>query len=133
MNAQLGQRIVIGETRGFKQVEVESISHILCEDYLCTLYLINKAEPIVCSKSLNHFGQVLPPASFVRIHHNAIVNLRCVREVHCVGRQRQAIMADGMALPVSVRRWPAFRDALRAHTLAAQTDTLAGQTDTPTR
>ena len=126
MNAQMSQRIVIGDTRGFKQVEVESISHIVCEDYLCTLYLVNKVEPIVCSKSLSHFGQVLPSMSFVRVHHNAIVNLRRVSEVHCVGRQRQAIMADGMALPVSVRRWPAFRDALRAHTLAAQIDTHTG-------
>ena len=133
MDAQLGQWIVIGGTRGFKQVEMGSISHILCEDYLCTLYLINSANPIVCSKSLHYFGQVLPSASFVRIHHNAIVNLHCVLEVRCMGRQRHAVMTDGTALPVSVRRWPAFRDALRSHTLASQTDTDTSQIDTFTR
>ena len=126
-------RIIVKTAKGFRQVEVAHISHILCEDYLCTLYLINKDKPITCTKSLRYFEQALAPHPFVRIHHNAIVNLDCVAEVKCKGRQRHAVMTDGTALPISVRKWPAFRDAFRTLTYTAQNDTLTVKTDTLTK
>lgn len=126
-------RIIVRTAKGFRQVEVASVSHILCEDYLCTLYLINKSESITCAKSLHHFEQALAPYPFVRIYHNAIVNLDCVAEVQCKGRQRRAVMSDGTALPISVRKWPRFRDIFRSHTLATKNDTLTAESGTPTR
>lgn len=125
-------RIIVRTAKGFRQVEVASVSHILCEDYLCTLHLINMS-PITCAKSLHHFEQVLAPYPFVRIHHNAIVNLDCVAEVQCKGRQRRAVMSDGTALPISVRKWPALRETLSAHTNTAQNGTLTEKTDTLTK
>ncbi len=126
-------RIIVRTAKGFRQVEVASVSHILCEDYLCTLYLINKSESITCAKSLHHFEQALAPYPFVRIYHNAIVNLDCVAEVQCKGRQRRAVMSDGTALPISVRKWPALREALSAHTLTDHIDTLTMESDTLTK
>ena len=125
-------RIIVRTAKGFRQVEAAHISHILCEDYLCTLHLINMS-PITCAKSLRHFEQALAPYPFVRIHHNAIVNLDCVAEVQCKGRQRRAVMTDGTVLPISVRKWPAFRDAFRTLTYTAQNDTLTVKTDTLTK
>ncbi len=125
-------RIIISETKGFKQVEVASLSHIICEDYLCTLYITNE-ESVTCGKSLRYFEQVLQPYSFVRIHHNAIVNLSQVAKVHFNGRQRHVVMHDGTALPISVRKWPRFRDIFRSHTLATKNDTLTAESGTPTR
>lgn len=125
-------RIIISETKGFKQVEVASLSHIICEDYLCTLYITNE-ESVTCGKSLRYFEQVLQPYPFVRIHHNAIVNLCQVAKVHFNGRQRHVVMHDGTALPISVRKWPRFRDIFRSHTLATKNDTLTAESGTPTR
>ena len=125
-------RITVRTAKGFRQVEVASVSHILCEDYLCTLHLINMS-PITCAKSLHHFEQALAPYPFVRIHHNAIVNLDCVAEVQCKGRQRHAVMSDGTALPISVRKWPALREALSTHTLTDHIDTLTKESDTLTK
>lgn len=125
-------RIIISETKGFKQVEVASLSHIICEDYLCTLYITNE-ESVTCGKSLRYFEQVLQPYPFVRIHHNAIVNLSQVAKVHFNGRQRHVVMHDGTALPISVRKWPRFRDKFRSHTLATKNDTLTAESGTPTR
>ncbi len=125
-------RIIISETKGFKQVEVASLSHIICEDYLCTLYITNE-ESVTCGKSLRYFEQVLQPYPFVRIHHIAIVNLSQVAKVHFNGRQRHVVMHDGTALPISVRKWPRFRDIFRSHTLATKNDTLTAESGTPTR
>lgn len=125
-------RIIISETKGFKQVEVASLSHIICEDYLCTLYITNE-ESVTCGKSLRYFEQVLQPYPFVRIHHNAIVNLSQVAKVHFNGRQCHVVMHDGTALPISVRKWPRFRDIFRSHTLATKNDTLTAESGTPTR
>lgn len=125
-------RIIISETKGFKQVEVASLSHIICEDYLCTLYITNE-ESVTCGKSLRYFEQVLQPYPFVRIHHNAIVNLSQVAKVHFNGRQHHVVMHDGTALPISVRKWPRFRDIFRSHTLATKNDTLTAESGTPTR
>ncbi|MBQ8957206.1 MAG: LytTR family transcriptional regulator [Bacteroidales bacterium] len=125
-------RIIVRTYKGFRQVEIAHISHILCEDYLCTLHLINMS-PITCAKSLRHFEQALAPYPFVRIHHNAMVNLDCVAEVKCKGRQRHAVMTDGTALPISVRKWPAFRDALRILIYTAQNGILTGKTDSLTK
>lgn len=125
-------RIIISETKGFKQVEVASLSHIICEDYLCTLYITNE-ESVTCGKSLRYFEQVLQPYPFVRIHYNAIVNLSQVAKVHFNGRQRHVVMHDGTALPISVRKWPRFRDIFRSHTLATKNDTLTAESGTPTR
>ena len=125
-------RIIISETKGFKQVEVASLSHIICEDYLCTLYITNE-ESVTCGKSLRYFEQVLQPYPFVRIHHNAIVNLSQVAKVHFNGRQRHVVMHDGTALPISVRKWPRFRDIFRSHTLATKNYTLTVESGTPTR
>ena len=126
-------RIIVKTAKCFRQVEVAHISHILCEDYLCTLYLINKSKPITCAKSLRYFEQALAHHPFARIHHNTIVNLDCVAEVRCRGRQRHAVMTDGTVLPISVRKWPAFRDALRTHTHTAQNGTLTEKSDTFTK
>ena len=126
----MSDRIVIGSSKGFKQVEIGRISHILCEDYLCTLHLINKSEPITCTKSLRYFEQVLQGFPFVRIHHHAMVNLEQVAEVSCKGRQRHVVMTDDTVLPIAVRRWPAFREAFRDLTLAAPNSTLTRKTNT---
>lgn len=132
MEPLLNGWIILGGTRGFKQVKVCSISHILCEDYLCVLHLIDK-ETITCSKSLRYCEQVLLPYPFARIHHNALVCLSQVKEVRCHGRQRHSIMNDGTALSISVRRWPAFRDALHANTLVASYGIDTCKTDTLTK
>ena len=129
----MSDRIVIGSSKGFKQVEIGRISHILCEDYLCTLHLVDKSESITCTKSLRYFEQALSPYPFVRIHHHAMVNLEQVAEVSCKGRQRYVVMTDGTVLPISVRRWPVFRNTFRALALASQNSSIINANSTLTR
>jgi hypothetical protein len=44
-----------------------------------------------------------------------------------------AIMKNGMALTISVRKWPAFRDAFQKRTHTHKTDTPTNTTDTHTK
>ena len=132
MEPLANDRMILKGTKGFRQVEVQAISHILCEDYVCILNLIDN-KPVTCSKSLRYFEQALPIGMFCRIHHNTIVNLMQVETVRCMGRQRQAVMKDGTALSISVRKWPTFREAFRSLTLATLNGTLTDITDTLTK
>ncbi|MBQ8958463.1 MAG: LytTR family transcriptional regulator [Bacteroidales bacterium] len=133
METPLSNRIVIGSSKGLKQVEVGRISHILCEDYLCTLHLINISESITCTKSLRYFEQALQSFPFVRIHYHAMVNLEKVTEVSCKGRQHHVVMTDGTVLPIAVRRWLTFRNAFYANALAPSNGTVVDPNDTLTR
>ena len=132
MESLASKRIILKGTKGFRQVEVQAISHIFCEDYVCTLHLIDNKQ-MTCSKSLRYFEQTLPNGIFCRIHNNAIVNIQSVAEVRCTGRHRLAIMKDGTALAISVRKWPAFRDAFQERTLNNRNNTLTATTSTLTK
>jgi len=65
-------------------------------------------------EALSALERRLDPAQFLRIHRGAIVNLRCVREIHPgAGDEPTVVLADGTRLPLSRR----YRARLRARGL----------------
>lgn len=117
-------QIILKETRGYKQFCAESISHIICEDYLCTIYLVADKE-VNSSKSLSYFEDILTPLFFFRINRNILVNLKQIDKVACKGRQHKVIMKEGEKLSIAIRRWPAFRMAFQKGSLTYKNDTVA--------
>lgn len=117
-------QIVLREARGYKQVCAESISHIVCEDYICTIYLLSEKE-VNSSKSLSYFEELLTPLFFFRINRNALINLKQIDKVVCRGRQRKVVMKEGVSVHIAIRRWPAFRKAFQEGSLTSDYGSFA--------
>lgn len=61
-------------------VKVESIHCITAEDKYTKVYLLAN-EKIISSNSLINWEELLPPANFVRIHRNTLVNIDYIEKV----------------------------------------------------
>ena len=126
------KHLILKGTKGYKQLDAEHISHIICEDYLCMVHRIS-GEEVCVAKSLSFFESILVSHHFFRINHHILVNLMQIEQVVVEGRSRKVVMKDGAELPVSVRKWPAFKDTMHYGTLTHQNDTLAVENDTVTK
>ncbi len=97
------ERLMIKDGDAIHFVEVQDIEWIEGADYYVTVHAGGK--PLLCRESLKHLEERLDPATFLRIHVSAIVNLAKVREIRRgFGGDLTVTLASGARLPVSRRR-----------------------------
>lgn len=125
------KHLIIKETRSYKQLDAEHILYIMCEDYLCAIHLTS-GDVVHSTKSLSFFEDILFSHHFFRVNHHILINMAQIERIIVNGRSRVVLMKGGAKLPISVRKWPAFKDALHGGTLVAQNDTLASDNSTLT-
>jgi two-component system LytT family response regulator len=94
------QRIVVKDGARVHVIPIGKLDYVEAQDDYVALHSEGKSylkqQPIASVEAL------LDPASFVRIHRSAIVNLERVARIEPYGRDsRLAILADGTRLPVS--------------------------------
>lgn len=68
-----------------------------------------KTGPIVCTKSLKFFEQLIKDEQFVRTHKSHIVNLAYLRTYKCIDGTHTLELKNGQILEVARRRSQDFR------------------------
>jgi two-component system, LytTR family, response regulator len=96
-------RLLVSSGRRSTSVPVSSVMWIAAEDYYARIYA-NGASHLL-RESLSALERELDPATFVRIHRSALVNVSCVRELRRGADGRcTVVLNDGTRLDVSERR-----------------------------
>lgn len=77
-----------------------------------TRFIFTKHKPMLVSKTLGEYEDLLREHGFIRIHKSYLVNARYVSKVD---REGTLLMSDNKSLPVSRRRKEAVMDTLKQH------------------
>lgn len=77
-----------------------------------TRFIFTTHKPMLVSKTLGEYEELLAEQGFLRIHKSYLVNAKYVTSVD---REGILVMSDGRQLPVSKRRKEAVLHALKSH------------------
>ncbi len=102
-NISAGAKIALNTTEGIFLKKVEDIVHIQAYGNYTKLYLIDSENPMVISKTLKDFEELLKPAKFIRIHSSHLINMIHLESFHSKGGGFVK-MSSGVSLPVSERK-----------------------------
>lgn len=96
---------------GFRRTHIADI--IRCEAYSnYTLIYLNDKTKVTVSRTLQEFEEQFEKHHFFRVHHKHLINLAHFRE-YIKGAGGQAVMSDGSAVAVSVRKKNDFLERIR--------------------
>jgi two-component system LytT family response regulator len=101
------KKIILKERNTIIQVDIESITMIVCEGYLSTICFLNEKR-ISVSKLLKDFETELIPYGFFRVNRNTLVNLKHIYSFQN-GCKRLITMVDGNKIIVSFRKISQFK------------------------
>ncbi len=97
-----GKRIALGSADRIHVVQVSDI--IRCESQRnYTLFHISGQKPILVTRTMKEFEELLDKKHFLRVHHSHLINLDYLKEF-LKADGGYAIMRDGSQVPVSVRK-----------------------------
>lgn len=96
------EKIIFHDTSGLRIIETETIEFLTADNNYCTLYLENKSKFTV-TKSIKELENLLPDATFFRVHKSHIVNIDKLQKVK-FGDIYKAIMNSGASINISRRR-----------------------------
>lgn len=105
-------RIAFPENGRIHFIEVHDIMYLEASNVYTLCHLKDKA-PIVVSKSLGSYQEVLPDPDFCRIHERYIVNLNYVN-TYTKGRGGEVELKNGVILGVASRRKDLFLKQIQA-------------------
>ncbi len=78
------EQLVVHENSGFRVIELKEI--ILCKaDGYCTAFHLVGEQKVVSSKILKYYEELLPTATFIRVHNSFIINIKHVRTFNTDG------------------------------------------------
>ncbi len=93
------QKIALSTSEGLHLITVTDIKYCESDGPYTTFYLKN-AKPILISKNLKEYEELLTPFNFFRIHNSYLINLREIKR-YIRGEGGQVEMNDGKLLNVS--------------------------------
>ena len=102
-NISAGAKIALNTTDGIYLKKIDEIVHIQAYGNYTKLFLQNNSNPMVISKTLKEFENLLKPARFVRIHTSHLINLGHLESFHNKNGG-YVILSNGESLPVSERK-----------------------------
>jgi two-component system LytT family response regulator len=108
-----GKKIGIATINGVVIVPVSEI--VYCKAYLSStqVYLKDKSEPMISTKNLKDFEDILHDFHFFRIHNSYLINVQEVKNyLKSSGEGGNVILSNGIELDVSKRKKAAFLAAL---------------------
>ena len=100
------QRIAIPSMEGLQFISMNDILYLEAQSNYTIIYL-KESSKITVSKTLKDFEELLPPATFIRIHHSHIINRNAV-EKYIKGEGGQVLMSNGVRIDVSRRKKEEF-------------------------
>ena len=105
------RRIGIPSQEEVEFVDIPDIIYLEAESNYTSIYVIPDKKLFV-SKTLKEFEELLPPTTFIRIHHSYLINKQHVHK-YLRGEGGQVIMRNGKCLDVSRRKKEEFLRAIR--------------------
>jgi two-component system, LytTR family, response regulator len=100
------QKMAIPTMSGLQFVHVQDIVRFEAKGNYTTIFLSN-ADPILATKTIKDYEEVLPDTIFCRIHNSHIINLSKIREYQ-KGRGGMVVMEDDSVIEVATRRREEF-------------------------
>ena len=104
------RRITIPTSDGLQFIDLENIVYLEASNNYTNVYLANQQKYLV-TRTLKDFEQILPPETFLRIHHSTIIN-RDFIEKYIRGEGGQVMMRNGIVLDVYKRKKVEFLEAI---------------------
>ena len=106
-NYQKGEKLIVNEKGKFHQIDIERISHISCDGYLSTIYIVDEKESISVSHLLKDLENELSDMSFFRVNRNTLINLNHVKAYQSNGKP-VVVMSNNQKFIISRRRLSGF-------------------------
>lgn len=95
------RKIVLKDLNAMYVVSVTSIIRCEASDNYTTFFLADQS-PIVVSRPLKEYDDLLTPLNFLRVHQSHLVNLRYLQQFN--KRDGGIVLKDGSEVPVSSRK-----------------------------
>lgn len=101
-NKDPDRKLILKDMNAIYVVSTSSIIRCEASDNYTTFYLTDQS-PIVVSKPLKEYDELLAPLQFLRVHQSHLINLRYLQQFN--RREGGSIkMKDGSEVPVSSRK-----------------------------
>lgn len=95
-------RIAVAVTSGLEIIQLNQILYLEAEGNYTNIHLEN-SRPLLSSKTLKEFEDILPTTQFCRIHNASLVNVQYIKKYN-KGEGGQVILSNGTVLDVARRR-----------------------------
>ncbi len=95
-------KITVNTTKGMIFIALKDILWLESDNNYTTLY-ISEGQPILTSRSIGDFEEMLLEYDFCRVHHSALINLQHLQE-YIRGDGGSVILSNGKEIEVSRRR-----------------------------
>jgi two-component system, LytTR family, response regulator len=97
LNSTRSQQLVITDARGFSVVQISDIVMLEADGYCTHIYTVAK-EPLVSTRNLKYFEQILNGRNFMRVHHSFLINLEHVKRY---SNQEEILLCNDIRCPLS--------------------------------
>ena len=99
---QAPDKIAVSVLTGLEIIHIADILYLEATGNYTHIYL-SGSKPLLSSKTLKEFEDILPPAIFCRIHNGSLVNISYVKKYNR-GEGGQVVLTSGAVLDVARRR-----------------------------
>lgn len=106
------KRIALSTAEGIHLFEVSDIIRLESQDNYTKFYIQNN-KPVLISKTLKEYEDLLSEQGFERIHQSHLINLAYLKS-YIKKDGGYAVMADGSHLPISQRKKERLQELLRS-------------------
>lgn len=105
------QKIGLATVDGFHFEDINNIMYLIAKGNYVEVYIKDKKKEIA-SRKIKEFEEILPEATFCRVHHSYIININFVRKYY-KGRGGYVEMEDGTNIEIAVRKKESFFDRFK--------------------
>jgi two-component system, LytTR family, response regulator len=99
---QAPAKIAVATSTGLEIMEIEKILYLEATSNYTYIHIAGE-KPLLASKTLKDFEDILPPELFFRIHNASLVNLAAIKKYN-KGEGGQVTLVNGTLLDVARRR-----------------------------
>lgn len=105
---RMGQegKLAIPSSEGMDFIDIRDVIYFKADGNYSTIHIKDK-KPLLVSKNLKEFENVLDPEQYCRVHHSSIINLSYL-ESYVKGEGGYVVMANGDHVTVSRRKKEEF-------------------------
>jgi two-component system, LytTR family, response regulator len=96
------EKIAVSVATGLEIIEIKKIIYLEANGNYTHLHILD-SKPLLASKTLKEFEDILPADLFFRVHNASLVNLAFIKKYN-KGEVGQVVLTDGTLLDVARRR-----------------------------